>query len=116
MWIAVLAIAAAQPEPCTHTRDEALACVTLYGDANKDGYVTAEEVDALREGSLHFYERALSWIAGETTATVMLHCDHDCDGKISAEDFAASRDTCLHDCDGIDNLFRYICDRQPGNQ
>jgi len=114
MWfLFLLSLAAAAPDPsCKHTREEALRCVQLYADLDKDGFVTEDEVQTLRDSSLHFYERALSWIAGETTATVMLHCDHDRDGRISAQDFADSYDTCLRDCDGIEHLFTYICDRQ----
>ena len=109
LFAVLFAVVAA--ESCAHSRADGYECISRYGDLDGDGLLTRDEIDVLRARSLHYYERALGWIAGETTDTVMLHCDYDGDGVISASDFYASTKTCLRDCNAVESLFEYIFDR-----
>ena len=111
-FILILCWSALAAAACTHTRDEALTCVREYGDANGDGQLDRAEIDALRASSLRWWERGLSWIAGETTSTVLRHCDANGDGVIEPWEAQATQDTCIPTCEAADLVVQLICERQ----
>ena len=112
---AVVACAGASNDdrPCQHTRADAHACALKYGDSNGDGRISREEIDNLRSRSLHYWETAISWIAGKNADAILNDCDVNGDGYLDADDFNQSADACLATCKDITDFFYYVCDRNP---
>lgn len=98
---------------CKHSRDAAYTCIGMYADTNGDDRVSRKEIGELRERSLHYWERAISWLAGETADSVLRDCDANGDGYLDTDDFVKSADTCLATCQAVEDFFYYVCDRHP---
>lgn len=102
-------------ETCAHKRSDAIDCGLRYADTNHDGYVTPEEIEAVKRRYLSPIVLATAWvlekIGVEGTATIMQKCDFDKDGRISRDDFERSIGTCLATCKKVNTLFSIICDR-----
>jgi len=114
---------------CDHTRASVASCIRNYVDTNHDDGVTEQEIDAAKSKYMHWHERLFDGIVSAgTSKEIRQRCDLNSNGKIDYDDLIAwhrrcsvfrsdaevSADThksCLCNCESIDSISKYICDR-----
>lgn len=96
---------------CRYSRELAVACGREVTDMNGDGLITANEIDAARAASIHWYEKPLALLFTESTEKIMRDCDMDQDGAISQQDYELSALTCLSTCFVVEKTVDYLCAR-----
>jgi hypothetical protein len=114
---------------CDHTSFWVTSCIKKYVDLDRDGGVTAQEIDAAKSTYMHWYEKLFDFVANAGSSEDMQErCDLNENGKIDIDDLiawnrrclqystdeqASSRkgELCLCNCESINAISEYICDR-----
>lgn len=104
--VALIAVA----QCCGFTRDDALNCVLKYGDTNKDGELTEEEIKHALDTLVPSYIKPVLWIKGVNAKRVLKDCDYDKNGILTPRDWEMSKKTCMPTQQNL-CYFKFFCDR-----
>jgi hypothetical protein len=113
---------------CKHTGADIVSCIKNVVDADQDDRVTAAEIDAAKSKYMHWYEKAFSFVLKRGNSELIVQrCDTDGDAQISIDDLLhwnracqqystekqveEAGDTCMCNCEAIDSISKFICDR-----
>jgi len=98
-------------DECEVKRDDAYKCAKDYADLDHDGRISKPEVVYFRNFVLHWWERALIWVANETPEKVMDRCAQGPEEQyITTESYENSKMRCLKHCKDW-KLLTNMCDR-----
>jgi len=93
---------------CPHSRLEGGLCVMKYADLNNDSYICWEEVVRVKADLLTVVEKIGLFFTQPDD--IMRRCAGP-DDLISREDFEKYTSTCLRNCEAVERLFKYLCNR-----
>lgn len=109
---------------CDYERQLAVECSHYYTDGSvdgsKDGFISPEEIEAIKEDVLNPLEIQASkaeytlkslFVVPETEEEMFKKCDRDQDGLLSLAD-SEGNENCMNNCDMIENSINYICKRK----
>lgn len=114
---------------CDHTSLSVVSCIHDYVDTNHDDGITEEEIDAAKDKYMHWYELLFDNIVSSgSSKDIRMRCDvnnnelidvddliawsHECAQYTTDEEASAQKGKlCLCNCEAIDTISKYICDR-----
>lgn len=105
-------------DDCHYTRNDALACIVDFVDANHDGEISAAEFDRAMTLYLPTQLKVAEWVLNRmgyyiTLKDTMAGCDVNKDGKLTLWDWEHSAKTCLPNQADLCKL-KSVCDRARG--
>lgn len=99
----------AAEDNCKVTREDCIVCARHYCDINRDGGIDVEEIRAIKNKYLTFWERFFAWALNQSPERMMELCDADNNGLITEIDFKNSSETCLAECMKRELFWNKIC-------
>lgn len=102
---------------CPIKRTYAIECFEMYFDLNHDHIVQKNEIEDAKKKYppifLKLFMKIITMFSRvyEPVHQVMLHCDLNCDGEITMDEFFNETTTCLDTCDSLMHLEKYFCSR-----
>ena len=114
---------------CDHTSFSVVKCIQQYVDTNRDDGVTEQEIDAAKSRYMHWWEKLVDNVVNAgSSLDIRKRCDLNENGKIDVDDLivwnhecskfpndaaadAYTGKLCLCNCEAIDAISKYICDR-----
>jgi len=114
---------------CDRTSYWVTSCIKKYVDLDHDDGVTAQEIDDAKSTYMHWYEKLFDFVANAGSSEDMQErCDLNQNGKIDIDDligwnhrcaqYSTDAEThehkgelCLCNCESINAISEYICDR-----
>lgn len=111
---------------CKWTREDAIRCIERHVDADKNGWVSPQELRAARKkysgSAAKWASTGLGWLQRNlnigidvSTKTTFKNCDADHNGKLTAEDFRHSAKTCLPTQTSL-CLLKKVCDKADAHE
>lgn len=91
-------------------RSDLMECFDRIVDLNCDGAIQPNEIDAVRQNHLKWWERALAWFS-VSTERIFCSCDTNKDGKITRDEFRHNYMVCLEK-EWMMCKLRRVCDRE----
>jgi hypothetical protein len=117
---------------CEHSSYSVALCMKRYVDLNRDDGVSDSEIDAAKKKYMRWYEKLVDSIVNAgSSKDIRTRCDLNKNGKIDVDDLIAwnhrcsqygsdaeasshTGELCLCNCESINSISKYICDRAKG--